>query len=95
MVSLSNSNRLPANAESMLVIPVMFPPGRARLSTSPDATGSPTFKKTMGIVLAAFLAATAADVEDATSTSTLRRTNSSAIIERRIGQSYLRRIDTR
>ena len=40
----------------MLVNPVMFPPGRARLSTSPAATGSPTLKKTMGIVLVAFLA---------------------------------------
>ena len=46
----------------MSVIPVMFPPGRARLSTSPTAIGSDTLKKTMGIVLVAFLAARAAGV---------------------------------
>ena len=40
----------------------MFPPGRARLSTSPAATGSVTSKKTMGIVLVAFLAARAPGV---------------------------------
>ena len=57
MVSLSNSNRLPANTGEMVVNPVMFPPGRARLSTSPAATGSAPAIKTMGIVLVAFLAA--------------------------------------
>ena len=63
MVSLSISSRFPANTVVMVVNPVMFPPGLARLSTSPPATGSPASKKTMGIVLVAFLAARAADVE--------------------------------
>jgi len=53
---LSNSSRLPANTDVMLVNPVMFPPGRAMLSTSPDATGSDPLKNTIGIVLVAFLA---------------------------------------
>ena len=48
MVSLSNSSRLPANTDAMLVNPVMFPPGRARLSTSPSATGSKPPIKTIG-----------------------------------------------
>ena len=39
----------------MVVNPVMFPPGRARLSISPAAIGSVTSIKTMGIVLVAFL----------------------------------------
>jgi hypothetical protein len=54
MVSLSNSNRLPANNDPMLVNAVMFPSGLARLSTSPSATGSDLLKNTMGIVLITF-----------------------------------------
>jgi len=38
---------------------VIFPPGRAKLATSPDRTGSPTII-TMGIVVVASLAAWAA-----------------------------------
>jgi hypothetical protein len=32
-------------------MPVMFPPGRARLETMPDATSSPAARVTMGTVL--------------------------------------------
>jgi hypothetical protein len=77
MVSLSNSSRFPANACEIEVNPVMFSPGRARLSTSPAATGSTPLTKTMGIVLVAFLAAKISAVEDVKSTSTLSRTSSS------------------
>ena len=56
----------------------MFPPGRARLSTSPGVTGSPTLEKTMGIVLVAFLAARVSALAGVMITSTLRRTSSSA-----------------
>ena len=45
MVSFSISSRLPANTAEMLVNPVTLPPGRARLSTNPDATGSHTARK--------------------------------------------------
>ena len=62
----------------MLVNPVRFPPGRARLSTSPAVIGSDTPIKTMGIDLVAFLAATTAFVVTPTSTSTLRPTSSAA-----------------
>jgi hypothetical protein len=41
----------------MLESPVAFPPGRARLITSPLATGSLTIEKTIGIVSVAFRAA--------------------------------------
>ena len=59
MVSLSNSSRLPASTDTIVVNPVMFPPGRARLSTNPfGRIGSVTSIKTIGIVLVAFLAAT-------------------------------------
>ena len=59
MVSLSNSSRFPANTAPMVVNPVMLPPGRAKLSTRPSATGSPPPKKTIGIVRVALLAARA------------------------------------
>ena len=63
MVSFSISNRLPDSTSAILVIPVTFPAGRARLSTSPSVTGSPAPKKTIGTVLVAFLAARAAGLE--------------------------------
>jgi hypothetical protein len=42
------------------LMPVMLPPGRLRLATSPSATGSPPMVKTMGSVVVARLAASAA-----------------------------------
>jgi hypothetical protein len=50
----------------------MVPPDRARLATSPLATGSATRPMTIGIVLVACLAATAAGVLEAKIASTLR-----------------------
>ncbi len=55
-----------------------LPPGLAKLSTNPSATGSVPILKMTGIVFVAFLKATASGVEEATRTSTLRRTKSSA-----------------
>ena len=40
IVSLSNSNLLPASIGPIEVTPVMLPPGLAKLSTRPSATGS-------------------------------------------------------
>ncbi len=62
----------------MLVTPVTLPPGRARLATRPDLTGSATLTKTIGIVDVARLAAATAGVPHATMTSTLNRTSSVA-----------------
>src|SRR6266550_1980337 len=58
--------------------PVAFPPGRARLSTRPAATGSPTMAMTMGIVRVAFLSALAGGVPPVTITSTCDLTSSAA-----------------
>jgi hypothetical protein len=63
---------LPARIDAIVVTPVIFSPGRAKLSTRPSATGSLETTNTMGIVLVAFLKASASAVEDATSTSTLK-----------------------
>ena len=58
--------------------PVAFPPGRARLSARPDATGSPTMAMTIGIVRVSALSVLAAAVPPVTITSTLLRTSSAA-----------------
>ena len=61
-----------------LTMPVTFAPGRLRLVTSPDATGSPPTVKTTGMVLVAALAASAAASPLAAITATRRRTRSAA-----------------
>ena len=58
--------------------PVALPPGLLRLATRPSATGSPPPEKTIGIFVAAALAAIAVAPPVATITSTCRRTRSAA-----------------
>ena len=59
-------------------MPVIFPPGWARLATKPNAIGSFTCSITMGVVALAFLAAVTAPAPPATMTSTFNPTSSSA-----------------
>ena len=47
------------SSEASAVIPVMFPPGCARLWTSPSSTGKPIDMNTVGTLPASFLAAIA------------------------------------
>src|SRR5436853_365227 len=47
---LRSSNRLAVSSPASWVKPVAFPPGRARLETSPSATGSLASVKTIGTV---------------------------------------------
>src|SRR5262245_16409958 len=60
--SCSSSSRFGCTSAFSDVTPVMLPPGRARLVTSPIATGSDATSKTIGIVVVAALAASAAGV---------------------------------
>ena len=62
----------------MFVTPVTLPPGRARLATSPDPTGSDTAKNTIGMDGVARFAASAAGVAQARIRSTRLRANSFA-----------------
>jgi hypothetical protein len=55
---LSNSSHFAPKPNSQLVKPVVFPPGRARLSTKPMPTGSPTFLVTDKPVIAVALVLT-------------------------------------
>ena len=48
--SLSNSTHFALRPNSYSVNPVALPPGRARLATKPEATGSVTCTNTTGIV---------------------------------------------
>jgi hypothetical protein len=69
---------LPASTAATLVMPVMLPPGRARVSARPVAMGSVTPMKTIGTVEVVFFAATAAFEVTATSRSTFMRSRSAA-----------------
>ena len=77
-MALSNSTRLPARSGETLVSPVMLPPGRARLATSPLPTGSPTDVNTIGIVALACFAARVAGVPAAARIRSTGRAASSA-----------------
>ena len=76
--SFSSSSRLAPRGEAMNVIPVTFPPGRARLATSPVPTGSPSGIMTIGTVRVAFFAAWAAGVVVTTMMSAFSRKQSAA-----------------
>jgi hypothetical protein len=54
---LSTSNCFPTRSVAIIDVPVRFPPGCARLETSPLPTGSITIDMMMGIVLVACWAA--------------------------------------
>ena len=71
--ALSNSSRLPANTSTMLVSPVMFPPGRAKLATNLI----PTRIDNMGYGEVASLAGVGVG-PPVMMTFTLRRTSSAA-----------------
>ena len=75
-----------------MLIPVMLPPGRARLATSPVSTGLAEMPPmTMGIVLVACLAAKLAGVPDATMSSTFKVTSSAASSGSRSLRSFEKR----
>ena len=64
--ALSSSSRLPSiSGPPSKATPVMFPPGRARLATSPRPTGLVAPEKTMEIVVAVCVAARAAATQRA------------------------------
>ena len=73
--SFKSDRRFASVSTSLKLNPVRLPPGRARVATSPLATGS-TERPTIGIVVVACLAARTADVPPATITSTGSRTTS-------------------
>ena len=60
--SCSSPSRLAAISATKKLMPVALPPGRARLATRPSLTGSSPTPKTIGIVVVAALAASAAGV---------------------------------
>ena len=77
------SSRLPARSGDRTERPVMLPPGRAKLATSPAATGSMAIGNTTGTRADACFAASTGPVPAATMMSTSSRTNSAAISAKR------------
>ena len=78
------SSRFASSSEARPALPVTLPPGRLRLVTSPLRTGSETAAKTIGIVVVASLAASAATGPPiAAMTLTRWRTSSAASAGRR------------
>ena len=73
---LRSSSRLPLRSTFICERPVTLPPGHARLATMLVATGSPAAAITIGMLLAAFLAAKVSLVTEVTITSTLSAFNS-------------------
>src|SRR6516164_6820374 len=76
--SCSNCNCFGDSSLTKVALPVTFAPGRLRLATRPNATGSVPAIKTIGMVVVAAFAASAAVVPAATITATRRRTRSAA-----------------
>jgi hypothetical protein len=77
--SCKNPSRLAPSSAFREVIPVTLPPGRLRLATRPNSTGSPPTPNTIGIVVVAALAASADGVLAGVAiTATRRRTRSAA-----------------
>jgi hypothetical protein len=82
--SCKTSTRFASNKLVNWVTPVTLPPGRLRLATSPDRTGSPPVVKTTGMVAVAALATSAETMPPLVMiTSTRRRTRSAARAGRR------------
>src|SRR5215471_11878613 len=63
-MSFKISIHLPLTEPSMLMNPVMLPPGRGRLATKPLPTGSDTVTNTIGIVLVSCWSAATTGVPD-------------------------------
>src|SRR2546430_3706474 len=75
--SCKRPSRLATSSLLLALTPVMLPPGRLRLATRPSWTGSKPRLKTIGIVVVAALAASAAaELPGVAMTATRRRTRS-------------------
>ena len=72
------SNHLGINSSNSVDVPVTFAPGRARLATSPDSTGSPFTDMTTGMVVVAFFAARVDGMQVPTIAAGLRLTKDAA-----------------
>src|SRR5262249_44115111 len=80
---LSSSSHFPLRPYSNDMKPVALPPGRARLSTKPAPTGSPTIGNTIGTVRVACSNGPTFAVPEAKITSGASATNSAAYLRTR------------
>ena len=70
MTSFKIRTRFALRSGPKIVLPVILPPGRAKLATNPARTGSPIAIMTIGTVVVAIWAARALVDPNATMTST-------------------------
>jgi hypothetical protein len=80
MISCNSSSRFGETSRLVWVMPVMLLPGSFKLATRPSWIVSAPVSKTIGMVLVAALAASAAGVEVAAITVTCRCTSSFASV---------------
>ncbi len=77
-ISASSAICLALSSGTCVDNPVTLPPGRARLATTPEPTGSLSCPMTMGISLVAFIAGRVADEPPETITLAGNATSSAA-----------------
>ena len=95
VISFSNSSHFDEVPNSKSLKPVILPPGRARLSTSPLPTGSMIWTNTTGMVRVACRSAATTGVLLPTITSGLSATNSATCIAMRLASAAPKRYSTR
>ena len=79
-ISLSSSSHFALKLYSNIMNPVALPPGRAKLSTKPEPTGSGTITNTIGTVRVACSIGPTPALPEATMTSDPSATNSAACL---------------
>jgi antitoxin (DNA-binding transcriptional repressor) of toxin-antitoxin stability system len=85
ITSFRSSSRFGLRSGPRIVLPVILPPGRAKLAINPARTGSPIEIMTIGIVVVAICAARAAVEPNSTMTSTGMPASSLAACTSRAG----------
>src|SRR5215475_10589733 len=94
-ISLSSSSHLPLMLHSNEMKPVTLPPGRARLSTKPAPTASPTPVNTVGTVRLTCRSGPRVVVPEARMTSGVSATSSAAYLRMRSGLPAPQRMSMR
>src|SRR5262249_53992068 len=94
-ISLSSSSHFPAKLNSQFVKPVALPPGRAKLSTKPEPTGSLVMVNTIGTVRVACSNGPTLEVPPASITSGASAANSAACLRISVASVVPQRVSMR
>jgi hypothetical protein len=94
-ICLSSSSHFPPRLNSKFMNPVALPPGRARLSTKPEATGSETAVNTIGTVRVACSNGATVEVPWTRMTSGASAANSAACLRMSSALAVAQRVSIR